>query len=88
MRLSVCPQLGRRPVSRQASHWLSGQAEVDPLIRMVPVDGVAPEYATLEKRKYPYTTEVYAIMRKDTPNGLAARRCRDWLLTPGGQSVV
>ncbi|MHC4858537.1 MAG: PstS family phosphate ABC transporter substrate-binding protein [Planctomycetota bacterium] len=59
-----------------------------PYTRPIAVDGVPPTTETIRARKYPSVTEVYAVMRKDEPEGTNARKLRDWLLTEEGQAVV
>jgi len=58
------------------------------LIKLVAVDGVRPEHDTIQTRQYPFTTEVYAIMRADSPPTSSATQIRDWLLSPDGQEVI
>jgi phosphate transport system substrate-binding protein len=58
------------------------------LIKLVAVDGVRPEHDTIQTRQYPFTTEVYAVMRADSPPNSSATQIRDWLLSPGGQEVI
>ena len=58
------------------------------LLKLIVVDGVVPSFETIQSRKYPFTTEVYAVIRDDTPSNRLAYRLRDWLLTQEGQTVV
>lgn len=58
------------------------------LIKLVSVDGIKLDKDTLQTRRYPFTTEVYAVMRADSPPTGSAVRLRDWLLTPAGQKVI
>jgi phosphate transport system substrate-binding protein len=58
------------------------------LIKLVSVDGIKADKDTLQTRRYPFTTEVYAVMRADSPPTGSAVRLRDWLLTPAGQKVI
>jgi phosphate transport system substrate-binding protein len=57
-------------------------------VKMIGVDGVAPTYENISQRKYPLTTEVYVVIREDTPADSTAKLLRDWLLTTAGQDVV
>ena len=59
-----------------------------PYTRALAVDGVEPTSETIRSRKYPYVTEVYAVIRKDEPEDSGARKLRDWLLSGEGQAVV
>ena len=57
-------------------------------VKMIGVDGVMPTYETIGDQSYPLTTEVYVVIRQDTPTGSTARMLRDWLLGEEGQAVV
>jgi phosphate transport system substrate-binding protein len=57
-------------------------------IQLVTVDGVPPNYGTIQSGAYPYTTEVYSVIRSDTPDRHPAKLTRDWFLTQEGQTVV
>jgi phosphate transport system substrate-binding protein len=57
-------------------------------VKMIGVDGVMPTYETIGDQSYPLTTEVYVVIRQDTPTGSTARMLRDWLLGDEGQAVV
>lgn len=56
--------------------------------KVIAVNGILPAPETIRNRAYPYTTEVYAIVRKDAANDSPAVRLRDWLLTPEGQALI
>lgn len=56
--------------------------------KVLAVNGVAPAPRTIADGTYPLVTDVYAVVRKDTPADHPAVRLRDWLLTPEGQAVV
>ena len=58
------------------------------LLKMCAVNGIAPSDDTIRNRTYPYVTDVYAVVRNNTPADSPAVRLRDWLLTPEGQAVV
>jgi phosphate transport system substrate-binding protein len=57
-------------------------------IKLLAVDGVKPEYDSIQSRQYPFTTGVYTVVRADSPPTHVAGRLRDWLLTKVGQEVV
>ncbi len=60
----------------------------DERVKLIGIDGVQPTSDTIARRAYPLTAEVYAVMRKGTPNESTAARLRDWLLTAEGQAAV
>ncbi len=57
-------------------------------VQMIAVDGVYPSSETIAEGEYPLSTEVYVVIRADTPPDSPARQLRDWLLTEAGQVVV
>jgi phosphate transport system substrate-binding protein len=56
--------------------------------KLLAVDGCLPSPETIGSREYPYTSEVYVVVRKDVAEDGTALRLRDWMLTPKGQSVI
>jgi phosphate transport system substrate-binding protein len=57
-------------------------------VKLIGVDGVEPTSNTIADRSYPYTTEVYAVIREDMDSEHPAVLLRDWLLSDEGQTVV
>ena len=57
-------------------------------IRLVAIDGITPDDATLRAGSYPYTVSYYAVMRRSEPENSPARRLVAWLLSEAGQEVV
>ncbi len=57
-------------------------------IKACAVEGVLPTSETIGSRRYPLVTEVFAVVRRDSPADHAACRVRDWMLKPAGQRVV
>jgi phosphate transport system substrate-binding protein len=60
----------------------------DENVRMVAVEGTGPSSLTIADGSYVLSTEVYAVLRDDTPGSSPARTLRDWLLTGEGQHAV
>ena len=57
-------------------------------VKMVAVEGVQPDAASIASRRYPLTAEVYGVIRADQPEDHVGRLTRDWLLTEAGQALV
>jgi len=57
-------------------------------IKLLTVDGIKPGYESIQTRRYPFTTEVYMVVRADSPLKSIAMRLRDWLLSPTSQEIV
>lgn len=52
------------------------------------VNGIMPDYNNISSKSYPYTTEVYVVIKKDLDTNSPAYKIRDWLLGIDGQEVV
>jgi phosphate transport system substrate-binding protein len=57
-------------------------------LKSIAVDGVKPTSDTISDQSYPYTTKVYAVIRKDLEVESSAYKMRNWLLTEEGQDIV
>ena len=57
-------------------------------IKLVKVNGILPSYDSIAARKYPFTTEVYAVVREGHDDTSGAYQLKDWLLSAEGQKVV
>lgn len=57
-------------------------------IKLLAVDEIKPDHASIQTRRYPFTTEVYIVVRADSPPTSTTMRLRDWLLSPAGQEIV
>ncbi len=60
----------------------------EPDVTMFAVDGVLPTAATIADGSYPLVTEVYVVVRQDTPSTSTPIALRDWLPTKEGQAAV
>jgi phosphate transport system substrate-binding protein len=60
----------------------------DENVRLLALDGIGPEKPTIADRSYPLATDVYAVLRVDTPSSSLARVLQDWLLTEEGRRAV
>ena len=54
----------------------------------IAVDGVYPDRATIANRTYPFTTEVYAVIRSDLDRGSTAWKLYEWLQTRSAKAVL
>lgn len=57
-------------------------------IKLLAVDGVAPDNNTISSGKYPFTTGYYAVMRKSEPKNSNARKLLAWLISADGQKLA
>jgi len=57
-------------------------------VRVVPIDGIAPDEKTLADGTYPLVAPIYAVTRRGLAPDSPAARVRDWLLSGTGQKLV
>ena len=57
-------------------------------VKLCGVDGILPNSDSIQSGEYPFTTEVYAVVRTDLPKNSPAYRLRDWLRSPVGQALI
>ena len=57
-------------------------------VKLLAVDGVKPDPASIRSRQYPFATEVYAIVRGNQPKGSLAYQLWQWLGSVEGQALV
>jgi phosphate transport system substrate-binding protein len=57
-------------------------------IKLLAMDGIQPTVESIKNREYPFTSEVYAVVRAASSPSSLEMRLRDWLLTPSGQDLV
>lgn len=57
-------------------------------LKTIAIDGVFPNENTITNRIYPYTTEVYAVMRADTDENSMTYKVHEWLQTPSGKQAI
>jgi phosphate transport system substrate-binding protein len=57
-------------------------------IKLLAVDGNAPDYMNIKSRKYGYAAEVYAVIRGDLDITSTAYRLYQLLLMASGQDVI
>jgi phosphate transport system substrate-binding protein len=57
-------------------------------VKLCAVEGIDPHPQSISSKAYPFTTEVYVVIREDLSPESSAYRMRDWLLSSEGQVVV
>lgn len=60
----------------------------NPNIKLMSIDGFTPSFENISSKKYPFTTEVYATVRKDLDKSSTGYQLLEWLLTEDGQRLV
>lgn len=58
------------------------------LLKKIAIDGVFPSKQTITNRSYPYTTEVYAVIRSDMDRNSMAYKVYEWLQTNDGKKAI
>jgi phosphate transport system substrate-binding protein len=57
-------------------------------LKTIAIDGVKPTEQTITNRLYPYTTEVYAVIRSDTDKSSMTYKIYEWLQTATGKQTI
>lgn len=57
-------------------------------VNKIAIDGVYPDYTTLKNRKYPYTTDVYAVIRADLDQSDYAYAIYKFLQEKDGKEII
>jgi len=57
-------------------------------LKLSAVDGVLPNSESIQSWQYPYTTEVFAVIRSDLDQDGNAYRMYEWLKSEEGQSII
>ena len=57
-------------------------------VKHISVDGVYPDINTIKNGEYPYTTDIYLVIREDLDNSSMAYRLYQLLMTPAGRKVI
>ena len=57
-------------------------------LKTIAIDGVQPTEQTITNRLYPYTTEVYAVIRSDTDTSSMTFKVYEWLQTATGKQII
>lgn len=67
-------------------YYLSGIV-ADDRVKMLAVDGIAPDAENIRNGSYPLSTSFYAVYRRDNPNENVGRLV-EWLLSDEGQAMI
>ncbi len=57
-------------------------------LKAIEIDGVQPDKNTIVDRSYPYTTEVYAVIRSDMDKSSMGHKVYEWLQTEAGKAAI
>jgi phosphate transport system substrate-binding protein len=58
------------------------------LVKTIAVDGIYPDQNTIKNRSYPFTAEVYAVIRSDLDNASMAYKLYELIQTIEGKKVI
>lgn len=58
------------------------------ILKTIGIDGIYPNKQTISDRSYPYTTEVYAVIRFDIDKSSFTYKVYEWLQTEAGRLVI
>ena len=79
----------RHPLGYTLYYFFQNNKEIQKWddIKILSVDEVEPNSQTIISKEYPYSTNYYVVIKKDTPKNSPVRKLVEWLLSPEGQNV-
>jgi phosphate transport system substrate-binding protein len=57
-------------------------------VKLLSIDGIAPDNKNISSGKYPFTTAYYAVLKKNTPKDASSRKLLGWMLGKEGQKLT
>ena len=57
-------------------------------VKSIAVEGIPPTYSTISDRSYPYTAEIYAVIRSDLSESSMAFKAYEWIQTESGRAAI
>ena len=69
-------------------YYFVSRMDLNENVRMLAVDGVEPSTQSISDGSYPFVSDFYAVIRKDTPEGSPARVLYDWIQSPDGINLI
>ena len=57
-------------------------------IKILPIDGIEPNYDTIQSGEYPFVSDFYSVIRKDEPAESPARALHEWMQTDEAQNLI
>jgi hypothetical protein len=78
---------GEHALGYNVYYYVSRMAP-DERIRLLSVDGVAPQNSTIKDGSYPFVNDFYVAVRKNSPPGSPERVLFEWLQGEEGQALI
>lgn len=69
-------------------YYFREQMVRDDIVKQLSVDGIYPDGKSIKDQSYPYTTEVYAVIRTDQDKNSPAYKIYEELLSEAGQALI
>ena len=69
-------------------YYFVTQMEPNENIHLLAIDGVEASIETISDGSYPFVSDFYAVIRKDTPENSPARILFNWIQSPEGQNLI
>lgn len=57
-------------------------------IKLLSIDGVEPNYETIQSGDYPFVSDFYSVIRKSEPLDSPARALHEWMLSDAAQNLM
>ncbi|MDR2232591.1 MAG: phosphate ABC transporter substrate-binding protein, partial [Tannerella sp.] len=59
-----------------------------PAVKTLAINGIYPDKTTIGNRQYPFTAEVFVIIRSDLDHSSMAYKICEFLQTAGGKEII
>ena len=69
-------------------YYFVSRMEMNENVSMLAIEGVEPSTQSISDGSYPFVSDFYAVIRKDTPEDSPARILYNWIQTTDGQNLV
>ncbi len=69
-------------------YYYKEQIVRDDIVKSLAVEGISPNKKNITNRTYPFTAEVYAVIRTDADNASMTKKIFDELSTDAGKNVI
>jgi len=78
---------GRYAIGYNVYYYVT-EMKKDPNVKILSINGVAPDKDVISKGEYPLTNDFYAIIRAEEPDGSPASQIFNWLQGAEGQALI
>lgn len=81
---------GGKPIAYTLYYFFHNNKDIQgwDSIKILDIEGISPTPETISSGEYPYSTNYYAVIKKDTSKRDASRKIISWLLSENGKEAI